>query len=76
LKDHADPLPERDDIRTRLIDVLTIECDSPFDTSMRDKFVQAVESSEKSRFSTSGGSDQGGDLALSDQNVDIFEGMG
>jgi hypothetical protein len=76
LKDHSDPLPERDDIRTRLIDVLTIECDSPFNPGVRDEFVQAVEGSEKGRFPASRRPDQGSDLAFYDLDVDIFEGLG
>jgi hypothetical protein len=68
-------LPEGDDICALLVDVLTIECDDPFNTGVRDKLVQAVEGSEKSRFATSRRPDQSSDLAFSDNNMDIFEGL-
>jgi hypothetical protein len=76
LKDHANPLPEGDDIPARLINILGVECDSSFNTSVRDEFVQPVESPEKSRFPTSRGPDQSSDLAVLDNDVNIFKGEG
>jgi hypothetical protein len=75
LKDHANPLPERDDIRSRLIDILSIKPDRSFNAGVEDKFIQAVESSKKGGFTASGRPDQSSDLALFDNDVNIFEGM-
>jgi hypothetical protein len=75
LKDHANPLPEGDDIRTGLIDILSIEPDRPFNAGVEDKFIQTVERSEKGGFPASGWSDQSSDLAVFDNKVNIFEGL-
>ena len=47
LKDHANPLPEGDDIRTGLIDILSINGDGSFNPGMRNELVQTVERSQK-----------------------------
>jgi hypothetical protein len=75
LKDHTNPLPERDDIRTRLIDILTVESNRSFNPNVRDELVQAVKGSKKGRFTASGRPDQGSDLALLDIDVNILEGL-
>src|SRR4030042_4874433 len=71
LKNHPDPLSEGNDIRPRLINILSINGDGPFNPGVGDELVQTVERSEKSRFSASRRSDQRRDLALSDDNIDI-----
>jgi hypothetical protein len=76
LEDHADLLPEGDDIRSRLVDVLAIEGDRSINASVRNELIQTVKGSEESRFSASGRPYQSGNLALSDKNVDIFKGLG
>jgi len=75
LEDHANALPERDNIHKGLIDILSIEPDRPFNAGVEDEFIQAVESSKKGGFTASGRPDQGSDLILFDNDVDIFEGL-
>jgi hypothetical protein len=58
-----------------MIDILSIEPDRPFNASVEDEFIQAVESSKKGGFTASGWPDQSSDLSLFDNDVDIFEGL-
>ncbi len=51
LKDHTDPLSERDNITSRLINILIIEGDSALDAGMGDEIVQAIKGAKKGGFS-------------------------
>jgi hypothetical protein len=68
-------LPERDNIDAPLVNILAIECHCSFHPRVGDEFVQAVERSKEGRFSTSRRADQGSDLALFDDDVNILQGV-
>jgi hypothetical protein len=76
LKDHSNPLAQRDDISSGLEDILTIQEDSPVCSGMWNELVQTVQRPEESRFATSRGTDQGSDLTFSNVDVDVLKGMG
>src|SRR4030042_461722 len=75
LEDHADLLPEVEEVGAGPVDVLSVDEDLPRDPDVLDKVRHPVERPEEGRLAAAGRPDEGGDPALLDVQADALEGL-